>query len=271
MSAKDLFDDLLSDLADEAVSLRRLLAGLGTDGWAETTPAAGWTVQDQLSHICYFDEQATDAVLDPAGFEAAAAQLLELGGRFPDVVAQEMRIIEPGELMRRWVAARHRMIAAFAGAGPKARVPWYGPAMSAMSSATARLMETWAHGVDVADTLGAPLEETDRLRHVADIGYRTLRFSFTQHHRPEPERPVRVELRGPRRTRWVFGPEESRDRVSGPVLDFALVVTQRRAVDETALDVNGPVATEWMGIAQAFAGRPTTYPGPGKRGAHPVP
>jgi uncharacterized protein (TIGR03084 family) len=271
VNTEELFGDLLSDLADEAISLRRLLAGLGAGGWAEATPATGWTVQDQLSHICYFDEQATDAVLDPAGFEVAAAALLKLGGTFPDVVVQEMRSIDPAELMQRWAAARRRMIAAFAETGPKARVPWYGPSMSAMSSATARLMETWAHGVDVADALGAPLEVTSRLRHVADLGYRTLRFSFSQHRRPEPERPVRVELSGPRRTRWVFGPEGSRDRVSGPVLDFALVVTQRRAVDETALDVNGPVATEWMGIAQAFAGRPTTHPGPGKRGAHPVP
>ena len=32
--------------------------------------------------------------------------------------------------------------------------PWYGPSMSARSFVTARLMETWAHGMDVADALG---------------------------------------------------------------------------------------------------------------------
>ena len=271
MSTEELFDDLLADLADEAVSVRRLVAGFGAEIWGRATPAAGWTVHDQLSHLCYFDEQATDAVRDPDGFAAAAGELTKLGGGFPDVVAERMRVVEPAECLDRWIAARAGMIAAFAEAGPKTRVPWYGPSMSVMSSATARLMETWAHGVDIADTVGAPLEVTGRLRHVADIGYRTLRFSFAQHRRPDPDRPVRVELDGPRRAHWVFGPEAAEDRVRGPVLDFSLVVTQRRAVSETALDVRGPVATEWMGIAQAFAGRPTTHPGAGKRGARTVP
>ena len=42
--------------------------------------------------------------------------------------------------------------------------------------------------------------------------------------------------------------------MTGPALDFCLLVTQRRHRDDLALSIDGPAATEWMTIAQAFAG-----------------
>jgi len=42
--------------------------------------------------------------------------------------------------------------------------------------------------------------------------------------------------------------------VVGSALDFCLVVTRRRHFLDTSLDVRGPAARDWMGIAQAFAG-----------------
>jgi uncharacterized protein (TIGR03084 family) len=117
-------------------------------------------------------------------------------------------------------------------------------------------METWAHGQDVADTLGVTREPTDRLRHVAHIGVRALPFSFVLRERPVPDAPVRVELVAPSGESWTWGPEDAADRVTGPALDFCLLVTQRRHRDDTALEVTGPVATEWATIAQAFAGVP---------------
>ena len=69
--------------------------------------------------------------------------------------------------------------------------------MSAVSFATARLMETWAHGQDVVDALGAHREPTDRLRHVAHIGVRARPFSYVTNGREMPEGEVRVELRSP--------------------------------------------------------------------------
>ena len=63
--------------------------------------------------------------------------------------------------------------------------------------ATARLMETWAHGQDVADALGVPRAPTDRLRHVAHIGVRTRDFAYLVRDRTPPAEPFRVELAGP--------------------------------------------------------------------------
>jgi uncharacterized protein (TIGR03084 family) len=63
-----------------------------------------------------------------------------------------------------------------------------------------------------------------------------------------------VELAAPDGGTWTWGPDDVPDRVAGPALDFCLVVTQRRHLDDGALEVSGPVATEWMSFAQAYAG-----------------
>jgi uncharacterized protein (TIGR03084 family) len=138
--------------------------------------------------------------------------------------------------------------------------------MSAASSVTARLMETWAHGQDVVDALGLTRPPTARLRHVAHLGVRTLGWSFRVHGRPEPTEPVRVELTAPQGGTWTWGPEDTADRVAGPAEDFCLLVTQRRHRGRTALSARGPVADAWLDLAQAFAGPP----GRGRPGPHPA-
>jgi uncharacterized protein (TIGR03084 family) len=133
--------------------------------------------------------------------------------------------------------------------------------MSAASLVTARIMETWAHGQDVADALDAQREPTARLRHVAFIGARALPNSYQARGLPVPDSPVRVELQAPGGDVWAFGPDDARDTVRGPALDFCLAVTQRRHIDDLDLALDGPVAQQWLSIAQAFAGPP----GPGRK------
>ncbi len=112
--------------------------------------------------------------------------------------------------------ARDRLLESFRPLDPKERVPWFGPAMSAASSLTARIMETWAHGQDVADTLGATREPTARLRHVAHIGVGARAFSYAANGREQPQDPIRVELTAPDGDVWTWGPEDAADRVTGP-------------------------------------------------------
>jgi len=137
--------------------------------------------------------------------------------------------------------------------------------MSAMSFATARLMETWAHGQDVRDALGREPDVTARLRHVADLGVRTRPFAYGARGVDLPDAGVRVELVGVDDEAWVWGPEGVEDEVRGPALDFCLVVTQRINPADTALTVSGRWANDWLGIAQAFAG-PATDTRPPRRG-----
>jgi uncharacterized protein (TIGR03084 family) len=158
-------------------------------------------------------------------------------------------------LLALWRRDRARLLEVARGVDASARVPWYGPSMAARSAITARLMETWAHGQDVVDALRVTRPATQRLRHVAHIGVRARPFSYAIHGREMPSQPVYIALRSPEGDTWEWG-EPSTDRVTGPALDFCLVVTQRRHVHDTALQVEGWAALEWIGIAQAFAGAP---------------
>jgi uncharacterized protein (TIGR03084 family) len=262
---------LLADLAAETQAVRDLLLPLDDAGWETATPSPGWAIRDQISHLAYFDEAAALAATDPERFRAEAAELMQTGPGFPDEIARQYRDLPPERLLAWFNGARDRLIAIFTRTGPAARLPWYGPDMSAASSVTARLMETWAHGQDVADALGVQREPTGRLRHIAHLGVRTFGFCFQLHGRPVPDTPVRVELAAPGRITWEWGPADARDRVTGPALDFCLVVTQRRHVADTALEVDGPVAAEWISIAQAFAGAPGRGRRPGQFAGVPGP
>lgn len=251
---------LTAELTAEQDALDRRLVTLDADGWRIATPAAGWDVRDQVSHLCYFDQAALVALTDPPAFGRHAQGQVEAvqadpHGDTPDVALG--RATTGPELLDRWRRARQatrEAAVAAAAADPKARVPWYGPPMSVASFVTARLMETWAHGTDVADALGLAPAATDRLRHVCLIGIKARPYAFSVHGRTDPGDPVRFDVAAPGGDLWTWGPEDARDRVTGSALDLALLMTQRRHHDDTDLVVEGPTAEAWMAIAQAFAG-----------------
>ncbi|SBT49068.1 TIGR03084 family metal-binding protein [Micromonospora auratinigra] len=245
---------LRTDLAAESEQLDALVAALPEPGWQRPTPAPGWTVAHQIAHLAWTDHVAHLAATDPDAFYASVtsapdpARLVEDGA--------ESFLAPPAALLARWRAGRAALAAALAAAPSGEKLPWYGTRMSPASMTTARLMETWAHGEDVADALGVRRTPSGRLRHVAYLGFRTLGHGFAAHGRPVPTAPVRVELTAPDGDGWAFGPADAADRVTGPALDFCLLVTQRRHRDDLALVATGPVADEWLDVAQAFAGPP---------------
>jgi uncharacterized protein (TIGR03084 family) len=248
------------DLREETRSLREVLDGVGPQEWSTPTPAAGWTVQDQVNHLAYFDEATVLAVSDPERFRREAAELSAPGDDFPDRLVRGQRDLAPEQTAAWFARARAALLDLAAGASPGLRLPWYGPDMSITSAVTARLMETWAHGQDVADALGVPRVPTDRLRHVAHLGVATRAFGFRLRGLPAPEDEVAVELAAPSGDVWRWGDPAAGQRVAGTALDFCLVVTQRRHLSDTTLSVTGDVAARWMSLAQAFAG----VPGPGR-------
>jgi uncharacterized protein (TIGR03084 family) len=247
---------LLADLLAETRVLQDMVDGLDAKGWDLPTPARGWAIRDQISHLAYFDEAATLAAVDPERFRVEAAELTAGGPGFSDEVAARYRALPTTDVGDWFRGARRELASVFADLDPGARLPWYGPDMSAASALTARLMETWAHGQDVADTLGVQREPTVRLRHIAHLGVSTFGFAHRLRGLEVPVVPVRVELVAPDGGRWEWGPPDAEDTVSGPALDFCLAVTQRRHLADTELRITGPVATAWMSIAQAFAGAP---------------
>jgi uncharacterized protein (TIGR03084 family) len=245
---------VVADLRAETTAIVSVLKDLRPSNWDASTPADGWTIRDQVTHLAFFDDATLLALEEPAAFELQREELLAFGDGFPDEVADRYRDL-PAETCLDWfVRSRDRLLAGYLGTDPSHRIPWYGPDMGLASSATGRLMETWAHGQDIVDTVGLVGPATNRLRSIADLGVRTLGFSFRLNGRIPPAVPVRVELNGPDNDRWAWGPDDAADRVTGGALDFCLAVTQRRHLSDTNLTVVGPVAAEWMSFAQAYAG-----------------
>jgi len=105
---------LLSDLVAETAVLDDLLAGLRDDEWETPTPAEGWAVRDQVSHLAFFDEAAVVAATDPERFKGDADRLKSLGPDFPDIVAAGFRETSALELNTWFRTARSELISAFA-------------------------------------------------------------------------------------------------------------------------------------------------------------
>jgi uncharacterized protein (TIGR03084 family) len=253
--------ELRDDLAAEHADLDSVVAPLPASSWDTPTPSEPWTVRDQIAHIAFFDAEARLAATQPHAFSEHLAGAVGDPDGYMAASLDAGRRLNPAELLADWRSGRQAMLAAFAGLDPAGRIPWFGPPMSPASFITARLMETWCHGQDVADALGIVRRPTARLRHVARLGMRTRAYSYTIRNREAPSGDVFVDLAGPGGETWRWGDPAASASVRGPALDFCLVVTQRRHIDDTDLRVEGSPAREWMEIAQAFAGPP----GPGRR------
>ncbi|MFB7655131.1 MULTISPECIES: TIGR03084 family metal-binding protein [unclassified Streptomyces] len=247
---------VIDDLREESEELDALVARLGPGEWRIASPAPGWTVAHQVAHLAWTDRAALLAVTDEDGFRGLVEQALAAPDRYVDDGAEEGARQDPDGLLAAWREGRTALEEALRRAAPGARFPWYGPPMAVASMATARLMETWAHGLDIADAIGVVRPPTDRLRHVARIGVRARDFAYAAHGLTPPDGQFRVELTGPGGDVWAYGPEDAPQRVTGPALDFCLLATQRAHRADLALTAEGPDADRWLDIAQAFAGPP---------------
>jgi uncharacterized protein (TIGR03084 family) len=250
---------VLADLQAESDDLDAIVAELPDEAWAAPTPSPGWTIAHQIAHLAWTDQAAVLAINDPAEFTAELQRALASIDTYVDAAATEAAKQPPADLLAQWRDGRAELAEALLACSPDTKIAWFGPPMSATSMATARLMETWAHGQDVADGLGVTRLPTPRLRHVAHIGVRTRDFAYLVRDRRPPAEPFRVELTAPDGSIWIWG-EGSTQSVTGSALDFCLLVTQRRHRADLGLVANGRDAEEWLDIAQAFAGPP----GPGR-------
>lgn len=244
---------ILDDLRAEHADLRGLVDGVQLD---LATPAEGWDVRETVCHLAAFDQEGTKAATTPQMFVSGLDEVLANPDGFMDVLQSRFRDLSRPALLEEWRAGFEAMVRAFTELEPGTKVPWYGSPMSPASFATARLMEYWAHGQDVADAAGVQRVPTDRLRHVCHLGVRTRGFSYAVRGRTAPAVDVLVELEAPGGGTWTFGDPAAADRVTGTAEDFCLLVTQRRHRSDTALVAEGAAADEWLDIAQCFAGPP---------------
>jgi uncharacterized protein (TIGR03084 family) len=247
---------VIDDLRQEGAQLDQLVAELSAEQWALDTPAPTWTVAHQIAHLAWTDHSSVLAVTDRPAFDREVENALTSPGDFVDNGAEEWAQKPPARLLADWRAGREALADALRAAPAGARFPWYGPPMSAASMATARLMETWAHSLDVHEGLGAPVDDTDRIRHVAHLGVRTRGFAFAVHGLDAPAEEFRVDLAAPSGDVWSWGPEDATQTLTGSAGDFCRLVTQRVHRADTDLVATGADVDRWLDIAQAFAGQP---------------
>ena len=250
----DTSTDVLTDLAGEVQALDELLRGLPAESWQVPTPAPGWNVADQVIHLGLFDRRAMWSMVAPERFIADRSAMATQGG--VDAIHSTERNRDVSDLFEWWRTGAQELAAAAQECDLSARCAWYGPSMSGRSMLTARLMETWAHAHDIADAVGIAVQPTMRLKHIAHIGVRAMPFAFSAHKREVPPGDVYVALTAPDGSQWTWGDANASSSVRGPALGFCQVVTQRRHIDDCGLATLGEPATEWMSIAQAFAGPP---------------
>ncbi len=256
---------ICEDLRTEHEALDAVVSSLDEEQWTIMTPSPTWDIKDQVRHLAYFDDRAALSASDPEAFGKHIEEVMgDLEGfmKMLDDVGKDMPI---PELMAWWRREREKLLDSLAAIGPKDRLPWYGPPMSALSHGTARLMETWVHGQDILDALRKPRVSTDSVRNIAHLGVKTFGWSYQNRGMEAPQSPVRVELTAPSGSIWTWGPEDAADKVSGPAEDFCLIVAQRRHVDDTRVETIGETARDWMLKAQCFAGPPTDGPKAGER------
>jgi uncharacterized protein (TIGR03084 family) len=243
--------EILADLVAEQQALDQMLQRAPERDWKRQTPADGWSVQDTIGHLAATEEAALRAVSGDAGLRA---EVEAAGGvdAYNKAGVERSRSRRPQEVIEWWRHSRAAVVDVLSRTPRQARVVWFAGPMSARTFATTRLMETWAHGLDIVAALERDVADTPRLRHVAWLGWKTLPYAFARAGEDYPA-PIRVELVGPGYARWVFGPEDSGQVVRGQAGDWCrLAVRRLPAARASNLIAVGEVAGTALRVARAY-------------------
>jgi uncharacterized protein (TIGR03084 family) len=243
--------ELVRDLEAEQLELQSVVAAIDADAWLAPTPAWGWDVRDTISHLADTDEMAIDTV---QGGPYAINDLSARAASGADVTYRGVlkgRRLAPSEVASWWTRTSAAERAVLGALAPDARVPW-GIGMRTPSLVTARLMETWAHGLDVRAAVDVAPVDTDRLAHIAWLATRALPYAFSVAGKPPPAEPLRVELTLPSGTPWMSGPENAAARITGSAGEYCRVFVHRLSPADTNLVIEGDAARTAIAVARAF-------------------
>jgi uncharacterized protein (TIGR03084 family) len=244
--------DLLDDLADEQRSLSEVVASIDADAWLRPTPARGWDVRDTIAHLADTDEMAIATATGQAGSINDRAAAAASGEDLTYRGVLRGRRLAGRAILAWWQSTAAAEIDMFGSIDPRARIPW-GIGMQPPSFVTARLMETWAHGLDVHAALGREPHDTDRLSHIAWLATRSLPYAYGVAGREPSAEPLRVELTLPSGASWSTGPAGATSRIVGPASEYCRVFVHRMTRrDARNLRAEGQAAIDALVVARAF-------------------
>ncbi|MEL6824694.1 MAG: TIGR03084 family metal-binding protein [Pseudomonadota bacterium] len=253
------------DFRAESEALFGLLDGADTTRFDEPTLFKDWTINAVLQHLHFWNQMAGLQLTDEAELSRRLGEVMRHEGGMRGFERAHFNEMGGRDLLDSWHEDVAHTADLFADADPKARLKWAGPDMSARSSITARLMETWAHGQEVYDHLGVERANADRIQNIVVLGVNTFGWTYKTRKQDPPGPMPYLELTAPSGAVWTYGDESETERVAGLAEEFCQVVTQTRNVADTDLNVTGATARDWMSKAQCFAGAPETPPAPGAR------
>ncbi len=248
--------DVIKELLAEGEDLDSVLSSAGAQVLGLPTPAPGWTIAHQIAHLAATFRLASLAASAPEAFTAMVAKLS------PDFDANVTAALtpyladQPDVMLDRWRTELATAAKGLAAVPAGQTVPWLVRPLPPEVLASAGLMELFAHGQDIYDTLRVRRQETGRLRHLVEFAVRTWDFGYLARGMKAPGTAFRFEITGPSGALWAFGPPDAENRVTGPALDFCLLVTRRRHPDDLAIVATGDEARSWVTIAQAYRGTP---------------
>ena len=253
------------DFRAESQAMFALLDRADPAAFSEPTLFKGWTINVVLQHLHFWNQMAGLQLTDEPLLLQRIAAVMAHGKGMRDFENTHFQGLSGRALLDAWHQGFEATADAFAQADPKARLKWPGPDMSARSSITARLMETWAHGQEVYDHLGVVRQNADRIQNIVVLGVNTFGWTYATRGTTPPGPMPHLVLTAPSGATWTYGDPSETERIAGPAEAFCQVVTQTRNIADTRLQVTGAVATDWMSKAQCFAGAPETPPAPGAR------
>ncbi len=255
------------DFREESDALYQLLSETDESRFDEKTQFKDWTPNEVLHHLHMWNYAADLSLVNEPAFVDMLNDVMNSGGTggMRPFEAKWCKNEKGHAMLNTWRNFYTEMADRFKEADPKKRLKWAGPDMSVRSSITARLMETWAHGQEVFDHLGVERQEADRIKNVAVIGMNTFGWTFVNRQMDVPSDVPYVRLTAPSGDTWEWNDPNEANKVEGKAVDFCRVVTQVRNIKDTDLTVVGDTASQWMSIAQCFAGPPENPPAPGTR------
>lgn len=253
------------DFRAESRALHALLSQTAPERYREPTQFKGWGIHDVLQHLHFWNRMAYLQLADEGELVHHLKAMAASGKSMRTYESEMLSDLEGTALVGEWEKQFEETADRYLSADPKSRLKWAGPDMSARSSITARLMETWAHGQEAYDHLGVIRTNQDRIGNIVTLGVNTFGWTYaTRREKPPGEMP-HIVLAAPSGEIWTYGGPSDAERIEGQAEEFCQVVTQTRNIADTNLKVTGPVATDWMSKAQCFAGPPSTPPAPGTR------
>lgn len=258
--------EALTDWRAELQVLDDLLATFGDDDWSRETLAEGWDTRDTVGHLADTNDLMFRSITGQGGgLMEAVTEVLEHAERpgpaanSPDTVdlftawqIERVRKLDWPAVYEWWRASSARLADTIEGLDPAGRYTWGPNQVSPLSLISARMMETWAHSLDIHGAAGVEYQDGDRLRHIAFLGHRALPYAFQLEGLDAPG-AIRVEVTSPSGELWTFGPRDAPTRITGTAGDWARLVA-RRDRDGAAgrLRGEGPDAANAIAHGRAF-------------------